>query len=345
MTASTPQQPVAVGGPALPPADVLVTSRSFSSGELPLTSELEAAGCRVVRGPADHDLEELRPLLASAAYWIAGTGPVTAGHLDAAPRLRLIARYGVGTEAVDLAAAAAREVLVTNTPGANTGAVADHAVALLLAALRDVSGGDRRVRKGDWQVRRTRQLGSLTVGVVGLGRIGRAVVTRLRGFGSLLLGHDPFLPAEELATLGVTAVSLDELAARSDIVTLHLPGQHPLVDAAFLARLKPTAILVNTARASLVDEPGVADALRAGRLHYYATDVLGSGTGEPGSALLAEDLLDRTLFTPHTGAQTVEAVDRMGRGAVDAVLAMRRGERPANLVQLPAAVRAPAGAR
>ena len=131
----------------------------------------------------------------SATAWIAGTGPVSAAHLDAAPRLRLVARYGVGVEAVDVAAAADRGVLVTNTPGANSDAVADHAVALMLALLRDITVGDRAVRGGDWQVRRGRQLGSVTVGIVGLGRIGRGVAARLQGFGTTVLGYDPYVDA------------------------------------------------------------------------------------------------------------------------------------------------------
>ena len=318
------------------PVVVLVTSRSFSSGDLDLAGELAAAGCRVVTAPADHDLAELAPALAVATAWIAGTGPVTAAHLDAAPRLQLVARYGVGVDAVDLAAAAARGIRVTNTPGANTAAVADHAVALMLAALRDVASGDREVRAGSWAVRRTRQLGQLTVGVVGLGRIGREVVARLSGFGCPVLGHDPWVADEQVRALGVTPVSLADLARQSDLITLHTPGEEVLVDAALLASTKPTAILVNTARAGLVDEPAVAEALRAGRLRAYASDVLGSESGGQDNPLLAADLLDRTLFTPHAGAQTIEAVDAMGRGAVDAVLAHLRGEQPATLVPLPA---------
>lgn len=319
------------------PTVVLVTSRSFSSGEQDLVAELTAAGCRVRTGPPDHDLNVLRPLLASAYAWIAGTGPVTEAHFDAAPVLRLVGRYGVGTDAVDLAAAARRQIMVTNTPGANTGAVADHTLALMLAALRDVSRGDREIRRGAWTVRRSRELSGLSVGVVGLGRIGREVVTRLRGFGPTVLGYDPFVSDEELAAVGVTPVGLTELAARSDLITLHLPAERVVVDADFLARLRPSAILVNTARAALVDEAAVAQALRADRLRCYATDVLASeGLGtDSRSRLLADDLRDATLFTPHAGAQTVEAVDRMGRGAVDAVLAVLGGDPPPNLVSPP----------
>jgi D-3-phosphoglycerate dehydrogenase len=226
-------------------------------------------------------------------------------------------------------------VLVTNTPGANTGAVADHALALVLAALRDVPQGDRGVRAGRWAVERTRELGTLTVGIVGLGRIGRAVAARLSGFGCRLLGFDPWVPADQLTPLGIEGVDLDTLARRSDVISLHAPGEERVVDARFLDLVKPELVLVNTARASLVHEPAVADALRVGRLRRYASDVLGSEAGDHANPLLAEDLLDRTLFTPHAAAQTVQAVDGMGRGAVDAVLAHLRGEQPPNLVPSP----------
>lgn len=314
---------------------VLVTSRSFSSGDLDLAGELAAAGCTLVTGPSDHALDTLRPLLADVTAWVAGTGPVTAAHLDAAPGLRIVARYGVGVDAVDLAAAAARGVLVTNTPGANSGAVADLAVALMMTALRDVVAGDRGVRAGRWAVRRTRQLGQLTVGIVGLGRIGRGVAARLSGFGSTVLGHDPWVSAADTEKLGITPVELTDLARRCDVITLHAPGQVALVDAAFLESTKPGLILVNTARAGLVDEAAVADALRTGRLRTYASDVLGSEAGHHVNPLLAADLVDATVFTPHAGAQTVEAVDQMGRGAVDAVLASLRGEQPPHLVPAP----------
>ncbi|HEY5788728.1 MAG TPA: NAD(P)-dependent oxidoreductase [Microlunatus sp.] len=315
-----------------------MTSRSFSSGDLDLTGELTDAGCRLVTGPPNHDLDVLRDALTSATAWIAGTGPVSAAHLDAAPHLRLVARYGVGVEAVDVAAAADRGVLVTNTPGANSDAVADHAVALMLALLRDVTVGDRAVRGGDWQVRRGRQLGSVIVGLVGLGRIGRGVAARLQGFGTTVLGYDPYVDAASLG-LGVEGVGLAELAARSDLITLHLPGEEVIVDEGFLDLVRSSTMLVNTSRASLVDESAVAGRLRTGRLRGYAADVLGSEAGAAENPLLAADLTDRTVLTPHVAAQTVEAVDGMGRGAVDAVLALLNGQHPPNVVPVPGGVR------
>lgn len=313
-------------------AQVLVTSRSFSSGSRDLVCELEAAGATVVRGPADHDLWALRPLLHESVGWIAGTGPVTDAHLDAAPRLRVVARYGVGVDAVDLAAATARGVVVTNTPGANSDAVADHAVGLLLAALRGIAAGDRRVRAGAWTVSRGRELGSLTVGVVGFGRIGRGVAHRLQGFGTRILAYDPAVDDAQVRAAGAEPAALADLPARCDAVSLHAPGGRTLVDAAWLRDCRAGLVLVNTARADLVDEPVLADALRGNRVAAYAADTLAGESGGAPSPLLAVDLADRVVVTPHLGAQTMEAVDRMGSLAVADVLAVLAGTSPTHPV-------------
>ncbi|WP_420120162.1 NAD(P)-dependent oxidoreductase [Nakamurella sp.] len=305
---------------------VLVTARSFGTGRRDLAADLSADGIRVLRGPADH--RTLAPLLAEVDAWIAGTGPVTDEHLAAAPRLRIVARYGVGVDAVDLVAAARRGILVTNTPGANSGAVADHAIALLLAALRGVTAGDKRVRGGSWTVgERARELGSLTVGVVGFGRIGRGVAARLRGFGCRVLATDPFVPADAVAAAGAEPVAPEAIAETCEVVTLHAPGDAVVVTQAWLAAAPPGLVLVNTARAALVDEAALAGALRAGRVAAYAADTLVAEGGFE-SPLLAADLADRVTVTPHTAAQTVEAVDLMGLGAVTAVRAVLAGADP-----------------
>jgi D-3-phosphoglycerate dehydrogenase len=305
---------------------VLVTARSFGTGTLDLAAELSADGIRVLRGTADH--RDLAPLLAQADAWIAGTGPITEAHLAVAPRLRIVARYGVGVDAVDLAAAARHGILVTNTPGANSGAVADHAIALLLAALRGVAAGDKRVRGGSWTVgERARELGSLTVGVVGFGRIGRGVAARLRGFGCRVLATDPFVPADAVTAAGAEPVDPEEIPHRCEVVTLHAPGDAVVVTQAWLATARPGLVLVNTARAALVDEAALAGALRAGRVAAYAADTLVAENGSE-SQLLAGDLADRVTVTPHTAAQTVEAVDLMGLGAVTAVRAVLAGHDP-----------------
>jgi D-3-phosphoglycerate dehydrogenase / 2-oxoglutarate reductase len=311
---------------------ILATSRSFSDGDLDLVARAEAAGHEIVRGPAHHDLADLVPLLADAEGWIAGTGPVTDEHLAAAPHLRIVARYGVGTEAVDIAAAERRGIPVTNTPGANADAVADHAVGLMLAALRFIPDGDRRVRNGDWSVRRGRELGAATVGIVGFGRIGQGVARRLGGFGCTVLAADPFLPAERIAELGATPVDLDELFRAADLITVHAPGGQTLVDAARLDGIRPGTVIVNTARPDLVDEGALAGALRDGRLSAYAADTLAGDTAGSASPLLAADLADRVTVTPHLGAQTTQAVDNMGSLSLDDVLSVLTGGAPAHPV-------------
>jgi D-3-phosphoglycerate dehydrogenase len=317
---------------------VVVTSRSFSGGRLDLVASLEEAGLTVVRGSTTHDLEALRPALGDAVAWIAGTAPVTAAHLAAAPGLRVVARYGVGVDAVDVAAAARAGVVVTNTPGANSEAVAEHAVALLFAVLRGVPAGDRRVRRDDWSVSRGRQLAGSVAGVVGFGRIGRGVVRRLQGLGCDVLVHDPYVAADDVRSLGATPASLEEVCGSAQVVSLHAPGGATLVDAAWLTRCPADQVVVNTARADLVDEPAVAAALRDGRLAGYAADTLAAEAGaDSASPLLADDLADQVVVTPHLGAQTREAVDTMGSLAVDDVLAVLAGRPPAHPVTPPGA--------
>ena len=313
---------------------VVVTSRSFAVDDPAPLGELETAGLTVTRADVRHDPVELAAVLPGCVAWIAGTAKVDDGLMALAPSLRVLSRYGVGVDAVDVSAATRRGVWVTNTPGANADAVADLTVALALDAMRHVSASVAAVARGDWRIRRGRELGAATVGIVGFGRIGRAVARRVRGFGATVLVVEPALDTAEEPD--VTLVTLDEVAERSDIVTLHVPGGSLRLGGAWLARLRPGAILVNTARGDLVDEQALASALRDGRVASYACDDL---TGEPGSGdrspLLALDLADRVLVTPHIGAQTKEAVARMGAMAVRNVLAVLRGEEPPYPVNRP----------
>ena len=307
-------------------AVILVTSRSFGDGDLDVHARAAEAGHTIVRGPAHHPLDDLAGVLPTVDAWIAGTGPITTEHLDLAPRLAVIARYGVGVEAVDLAAATERGIVVSNTPGANAEAVADHTVGLALAALRSTVDGDRRVRSGDWTVRRGRELGRSTVGIVGFGRIGRGVARRLQGFGSDVLATDPFVPAEDVRRAGAEPATLDEIFAKADVITLHAPGGQVIVDEERIARLRRGAVIVNCARPDLVDEPALAAALADGRVGAYAADVLTGDTAGHDSPLLDAALADRVVVTPHLAAQTTQAVDNMGAMALESALAVLAGE-------------------
>ena len=307
-------------------AVILVTSRSFGDGDLDVHARAAEAGHTIVRGPAHHPLDDLADVLPTVDAWIAGTGPITTEHLDLAPRLVVIARYGVGVEAVDVAAAIERGIVVSNTPGANAEAVADHTVGLALAALRSTVDGDRRVRSGDWTVRRGRELGASTVGIVGFGRIGRGVARRLQGFGSDVLATDPFVPAEDVRRAGAEPATLDEIFAKADVITLHAPGGQVIVDEERIARLRRGAVIVNCARPDLVDEPALAAALADGRVGAYAADVLTGDTAGHDSPLLDAALADRVVITPHLAAQTTQAVDNMGAMALESALAVLAGE-------------------
>lgn len=309
---------------------VVVTSRSFGTGSLDVEAELEEAGLAVLRCGPRHDLDELREPLSHAVAWIAGTGPISRAHIALAPRLAVIARYGVGVDSIDIDAATEHGVCVTNTPGANADSVADYALALLLAAARHIVDGDCAMRAGDFSTRPGREISALTIGIIGFGRIGRAVAARIvGGFGARVLVHDPYVDADAIIASQCTPRSLHELASEADAISLHLPGGGaPLVDSRLLSRLRRGTILINTARADLLDEAAVGAALANGTLHAVAADVLGDEHGAPSPLLRSPNV----IATPHLAAQTVQAVDRMGSMATSEVLRVLRGEPPVHPV-------------
>jgi D-3-phosphoglycerate dehydrogenase len=177
--------------------------------------------------------------------------------------------------------------------------------------------------------------------VVGFGRIGRGVVHRLLALGCDVLVHDPYVADEDVLAVGARPVPLEQVCRTAQVVSLHAPGGATVVDAAWLSRCPAEQVVVNTARADLVDEHAVAGALRAGRLAGFAADTLATegGTGHASSPLLTDDLADRVVVTPHLGAQTREAVDTMGAVAVDDVLAVLAGRLPTHPVIPPAGAR------
>lgn len=255
--------------------------------------------------------------------------------LRAGKRLRIVANVAVGYENIAVAAARRLGIAVTNTPDVLTEATADHAFALLLAAARRIPEADDAVRAGRFPVWRLEQplLGldvhGKSLGIVGMGRIGAAVARRARlGFGMRILYHSRSPHEEVERDLDAERVSFDRLLAESDFVSVHVPGtketQH-LIDARAFARMKPTAILVNTSRGSAVDEAALADALEAGRIAGAALDVFEK---EPAVHAKLLHLTERVVFAPHLGSATLETRRGMVRLAVDNVLAVLAGEAP-----------------
>lgn len=313
---------------------ILITSRSFSSGTVDIDSQIEQAGFSASRAAASHELSELASGLALATGWIAGTGPITKQHLEQAPNLKVIARYGVGVDGIDLEEVNKRGIVITNTPGANSNAVAELTVALILAALRNVAFGNEQVRTQNWGTLIGQEVGSLTVGIVGFGRIGQSVAKKLSGFGSKILAFDPYAQAQAFDGNVEQVTSLDQLLEQSDVISLHAPGNDVLITADKIARLKKSVVIVNTARASLIDEQALAAALLDRRVGSYAADVLGSENSDRVNVLLQAELKPFVTLTPHMGAQTSQAIDNMGLMAWANIQAVLSGKPPINPVPL-----------
>lgn len=251
--------------------------------------------------------------------------------------LRVIGRAGIGVDNIDRAAAAARGIVVVNTPGANATATAEHTLAMLLAACRRIPAAHASVAAGEW--RRADfvgvELSGRTLGVVGFGRIGRMVAERARAFGMQIVAYDPYVTAEAGAAAGAAMMDLEALLDAADVVTLHTiasPETHHLIDAAALARMKRGAILVNCARGSLVHAEALAEALRSGALRAAAIDVY---EVEPpvGNPLIG---LPGVVHVPHLGASTEEAQTAVSTEVARSVLAVLRGEPADGVVPPPA---------
>jgi D-3-phosphoglycerate dehydrogenase len=312
---------------------ILITARSFRKTEGPHKQILRDAGFELVESPNEQPLAatELAGWLSDVDGAILGLDAVTEDALAAAVRLRVISRYGVGVDAVDVAAATRHGVVVTITPGANSVAVAELAIALLLALSRSIPYHDRVAKQGKWSRVQGMELSGATMGLVGLGRIGREVAQRAAALGMRVLAYDPLLPTEGFAGLPVEPCSLADLLAASDAVSLHLPltaDTRNLIDAQALARMKPTAYLINTARGGLVDEAALNDALVAKKLAGAACDVFAQEPPDAGGLVS----LDNFIAAPHIGSATAQTTLRMGLMAAENALAVFRGERPAGVV-------------
>jgi D-3-phosphoglycerate dehydrogenase len=279
-----------------------------------------------------NDEAGLIEICVSAAGVVTQYGRFSRRVFEALPRLRVVARYGVGVDTVDLAAATARGVVVANVPDYGTEEVSNHAIAMLLALHRGLPRYDRAVRAGTWNFRSAGtilRLAGLTLGLVGVGRIGGAVARKLRPFGVTCLATDPFAT---VLPEGVGAVPLDELLAGADLVSVHAPltaETHHLIDARALARMKPTAILVNTSRGGLVDTAALAAALREKRIAGAGLDVLETEPLGADSPLAA---LDNVLLTPHAAFYSEGSIVELKRKTALAVLDALAGRRPASVV-------------
>ena len=321
---------------------VLITTVPFGVERRPLEL-LEADGIEHVINPIGRRLreDELAEMAGHFGVIIAGTEPITARVMDAAPHLGLISRVGIGLDSVDLAAARERGITVSYTPEAPSPAVAELAVGLMLGLLRDIPRTDRVMRSGVWQRTMGRRLSNMTVGVIGVGRIGTRVIRHLTcGFpGVRILANDIQPDLGFAARYGVEWAPKDVIYKSADIISLHLPltaHTRTLITAREMELMKPDVFLINTSRGQMINEGDLAAALRAGRIGGAAIDVF---EREPYSGELAT--LDRCILTCHMGSMSDDCRARMELEATEEAIRFLRGEPLLNVV--PDAEYAPTG--
>ena len=269
-------------------------------------------------------LERLRP--AGIVLNVRAYSRFSREVLEALPRLRLISVLGTGTDNIDLEAATALGIVVTNTPGASTVSVAELTIALMLAAARHLAWADRTVRAGRWEHRQGSELRGKTLGIIGLGAIGQEVARLARGLGLRVIAWSFTPDPARAAACGAELVDLETLLTQADIVSLHLrasPRSVGLLDRQAIFRLKRGAILINTARGALVDEEALADALEQGHLAAAGLDVFAVEPLPPESRLRR---LENVVLSPHMGWVTAEASARLTRLPVDNIAAYLAGQ-------------------
>jgi phosphoglycerate dehydrogenase-like enzyme len=315
---------------------VLIAPMTLANVQGDFVRVLREGGFELVHPPHAHQMteEELLPALHGISASLAGSEPYTARVLDANPALRVIARAGVGYDAVDLAAATAHGVAVTITPGTNHDCVAEHTFSMILGLTRNLVAQHLGVKAGAWPRGTNLPLRGRTLGVAGLGRIGKAVALRGEAFGMRLLAYEPQPDTAFTAAHHIELVPLERLLGESDFLSLHLPltpQSRRMINRQTLARMKLTAFLINTARGGLVDEADLLDALKARRIAGAALDVFEQEP--PGKSPLFE--LDNVLLTPHAAGMDLQSRDDMARSAAEAIVALSRGEWPAEKVVNP----------
>ncbi|HLG77468.1 MAG TPA: C-terminal binding protein [Ktedonobacteraceae bacterium] len=308
---------------------IAVTDHPFRSAEperalaRELGAELRLGQCKSV--------EEVKELVRGADAVLTSLAPVSAEVIASLDHCRIIARYGIGVDNVDLAAATRQKIAVTNVPDYATDEVSDHALALLLACARKIVVADRSVHAGSWELATVAPMYRLrgqSLGLIGLGKIARRLAVKAQALGLHVYGTDPYVTDEMLASLDITRVGVEELLHRSDFVSLHAPLTDEtlhLMNADTLAMMKPGAFLINTARGALIDEDALAEALASGKIAGAALDVTVSEPLALTSPLRALPS-GRLILTPHIAYYSEESLRDLQQQAVDEVKRALRSE-------------------
>jgi D-3-phosphoglycerate dehydrogenase len=307
---------------------VLVTATSLNSASSnPALDQLHQFADTVVFNPHGKPLteDELIPLLEGCEGYIAGLDFITGKVIGHSPGLRVISRYGVGLDRVDLEAARAKGIPVCNTPGANAQAVADLTLALFLCVARRVPFLDRNTREGRWTRSTGVELYGKTIGILGLGAVGKLVAKRAAGFAMKRMAYDPYINEAYAKDQGIIAADFDTVVGAADFLSLHLPltGQtHHIISGEVMRAMRKGAIIVNTARGGLIDEAAAYELLVSGHLGGLGIDVY----EEEPPARSPLFSLDNVVLTPHTASHTVEATEAMAALSVQNLIDVLSGK-------------------
>jgi D-3-phosphoglycerate dehydrogenase len=316
---------------------VLIAPMTLATKEGPFQKMLEEAGFELVFPvrPTQLTESELLQAVQGVKGALAGSEPYTRRVIESNPDLRVIARAGVGYDAVDLTAATERGVAVAIAPGTNHDCVAEHTFGLILALAKGLIPQHLSVQAGGWPRQPNIPLRGRTLGIAGLGRIGKAVALRGTSFGMRLLAHEPFPDSAFVAQNKITLLPFDRLLAESDYLTLHVPlspeSRH-LINERTLRLMKPKAFLINTARGGLICEQDLVEALKARQIAGAGLDVFEQ---EPPPADHPFFSLDNVVLTPHAAGVDLQSRDDMAISAAQAIIALSRGEWPAEKVVNP----------
>jgi len=295
---------------------VLVTPRSFGKTDPEAYRILEKAGFEIVRNPTGGIMneEQLKTILADCDGVIIGVDPLSHEVLTAATNLKAIAKYGVGVDNIDLDYCRKRDIKVSRTVGANSNAVADFAFALMLSVARRVVTIDRRCRQGDWEKLTSTDVNGKTIGILGMGAIGKGVALRARGFDMKVLGYDVYWDDQFAEKNGIVHASLEQIYQEADFISLHLPllpETQNMIGKEQIDAMKSNVILINTARGGLIDENALYDALRTQRIYGAGIDAFSQEPLDDPKWYELENL----VIGSHAAASTFGATEQMGRMA------------------------------
>lgn len=311
---------------------ILVTVTNYSKYCQAGKRILQDAGCEIIENTSGRPFtaEELEELVGDVDGAIAGADVWSEQIFRAAPKMKVLVRFGVGVDNFDLEAAKRHGIAVCNCPGINTTAVAEQAVALILGLTRQIVWLNKETKEGKWPRIMMHELKNCTVGILGFGSIGRNICEKLKAFSPVLIAYDKYVDEKEAERLGVEMVSFEEVLKRSDVISVNLPAVPEtigIINSQNITKMKNGVYLVNTARGSLVKEKDVAEAIRTGKIAGFATDVY---EREP---ITRENLLlssDRVIMTPHTSAETYENCETTSWVTAKTVLDVLRGREPEN---------------